>query len=82
VRRPMVDGGSPASECAQAAWHRPRLPARVIGPRCTVVTARSSDRWVLRRLGVRAQPGYGEADVACARYDVARGFARFKNSST
>jgi hypothetical protein len=82
-RRPMVDGGSPAGECAQAAWHRPRLPAHIIGPRCTVASARASDRWVLRRLSVRVRPGCGEADVVGARRDVARGFAQFKqNSST
>jgi hypothetical protein len=81
-RRPMENGGSPADECAEAAWHRPKLPARVIGPRCTVASAPASDRWVLRCLGVRTRPGYSTTNVAGAWCDVARGFAQFKNSST
>jgi hypothetical protein len=75
---PAANGGSPAGECAQAMWHRPRLLARVIGPSCTVATAQASDCWVLRRLSVRARPGYGEADVAGARCDVACGFPNSK----
>jgi hypothetical protein len=27
-RRPMEKGGSPAGECAPAAWHRPRPPRK------------------------------------------------------
>jgi hypothetical protein len=27
-RRPMGSGSSPASKCAQAAWHRPKLPRK------------------------------------------------------
>jgi hypothetical protein len=68
----MADGGLPAGECTRAAWHQPRLLARIIGPSCTVVTARALDRWVLRRLDVSAWPGYGDADVAGAWCDVAR----------
>jgi hypothetical protein len=60
----MVDGGSPASECAQAAWHRHRPFAHVISRRCTVATTLASDCWVFWRLGVRVQPGYGRDDVA------------------
>jgi hypothetical protein len=71
----MENGGSPADECAQAAWHRPKLPARVIVPRCTVVLEQVSDRWVLWCLSMRARPGYGAADVAGAARDVAHGFA-------
>jgi hypothetical protein len=59
-RRPIADGGSPTGECAQAAWHWPKPLTRVISRRSTVATARASDRWVLRRLCVRARPGYGE----------------------
>jgi hypothetical protein len=77
----MEHGGSPADEYAQAAWHQPKPPTCVISRRCTVTAARASDRWVLRRLGVRARVGYGTADVAGARRDVARGFAHFKNYS-
>jgi hypothetical protein len=56
-----------------ASARRPRvtglgLPARVMGPSCTVVAAQTSDRWVLRRLGVRARLGYGEPTWrACGR---------------
>jgi hypothetical protein len=60
----MEKGGSPASECAQAAWRQPRPLTRIIGRRCTVVTAWASDRWISRCLGVRAQPGYCGDDVA------------------
>jgi hypothetical protein len=35
--------------------------ARVTDPRCTVAATRASDRWLLRRLDVRARPGYGES---------------------
>jgi hypothetical protein len=63
-RRPMGNGGSPVGECAQAAWHRPRPLVHVISSRCTVASARASDRWISWRLGVRAQPGYGGDDVA------------------
>jgi hypothetical protein len=78
----MENGASPAGECAQAAWHRPKLLACVIGPRCTVALVRAWDRWVLRRLGVCSRPRYGATDVAGARRDVAHGFAQFKNRST
>jgi hypothetical protein len=49
----------------QASAHRPRgtglsFHVRVTDPRCTVVAARASDRWLLRRLGVRVRLGYGE----------------------
>jgi hypothetical protein len=81
-RRPMENGGSPTGECAQAAWHWPKLPTRVTSPRCTVASTRVSDRWVLWCLGVRAWPGYGAADVAGARHDVARGYAQFENRLT
>jgi hypothetical protein len=53
----MADGGSPAGECAQATWHRPKPLTRVIscrrqhGPRTV---------GVLRHLSVRVRPGYGE----------------------
>jgi hypothetical protein len=40
-----------------------------------VAAARASDRWSLRRLGVRAQPGYGEP-MWRARGDVVRGCAK------
>jgi hypothetical protein len=79
-RRPMVDGGSPASKCAQAAWHHPRPLARVISRRCTVATAPASNRWVFRRLGVRARSGYGGADVACAQRNVVWVRALARNS--
>jgi hypothetical protein len=64
-RRPMAHGGSPAGECARAAWHRTKPFTRVIILRCTVAAAQASDRGVSRRLGVRARAGYGGADVAC-----------------
>jgi hypothetical protein len=80
-RRPVEHGGSPASEYAQAAWHRPKPLIRVISLRCKVVAVWASDRGVLRRLDVRAWAGYGVADVAGARRNVARGFAQFKNYS-
>jgi hypothetical protein len=44
--------------------------------------ARASDCLVLWRLGVRARPVYGAADVVGAWRDVTRGFAQFKNRST
>jgi hypothetical protein len=66
----MAHGASPAGEYAQAAWHRPKPLTRVISLRCTMATARASDRRVSRRLGVRARAGYGRADV------VARGRRR------
>jgi hypothetical protein len=67
----MAEGGSPAGECGEAAWHRPRPPARVMSLRCTVAMAPASDREVSRRLGVHARSGYDGADVACGR-DVTR----------
>jgi hypothetical protein len=60
----MVDDGSPAGECGEAAWHRPRPLARIMSLRSTVVTAPALDREVFRCLGVRTRSGYGEADVA------------------
>jgi hypothetical protein len=54
----MAHGGSPASECAQAAWHRPKPLTRVMNLRCTVAAARSSDRGVSQHLGVHARCGY------------------------
>jgi hypothetical protein len=62
----MVEGGSLAGECGEAAWHRPRPLAHVISLRSTVATAPASDRGVFRCLGVRVRSGYGRADVACA----------------
>jgi hypothetical protein len=76
----MVDGSSPAGECAQAAWHQPRLLARVISLRCTVATAPASDHWVFRCLDVRARSGYSGADVVCARRDIVRVRALAQNS--
>jgi hypothetical protein len=58
VRRPRVTGLS--------------LHVHVTGPSCTVAAVRVSDRWSLRRLGVRARPGYSEPTWR-ARGDVVRG---------
>jgi hypothetical protein len=65
ARRPMAEGGSPASECGEAAWHWPRPPARVMSLRCTVVMAPASDRGVSWCLGMRTRSGYDGVDVAC-----------------
>jgi formylglycine-generating enzyme required for sulfatase activity len=52
--------------------------ACVMGPRGTMAAARASDRWSLRRLGVRARTGYGATDMAGAQRDVARGSPKSK----
>jgi hypothetical protein len=51
--------------CPPACARRPRvtnlgLHGCITGPSCTVAAAQASDRWSLRRLGVRARPGYDE----------------------
>jgi hypothetical protein len=43
----------------------PAFFTRIISLRCTVAAARASDRGVSRCLGVRAQAGYGGANMAC-----------------
>jgi hypothetical protein len=63
-RQPMAQGGSPADECVQVAWHRPRPLARIMSLRSIVATALASDRGVFQCLGVRSRSGYGGDDVA------------------
>jgi hypothetical protein len=71
-RQPMAQGGSPASECGEAAWHRPRPLVRVISLRCTVATTLASDRGVFRHLGVRVRSRYGSGRCGVQGCDVAR----------
>jgi hypothetical protein len=75
--RPTANGGRQRVRGASVLWTRGTglsLHACVTGPRGTLATVRASDRWSLRRLGVRAWAGYGEPTWRRAG-DVVRGSA-------
>jgi hypothetical protein len=67
-----------ARQRVRTGWRGASLdPSRVISRRCTVATTRASDRWISRRLGVHAQPGYDGDDGD----DVARRVRRRAGSA-